>query len=427
MRTRSTDRPEAHRRPGRATALVFLSALAPLVAPAPAEGIPAFARRYGVSCALCHNPAPRLNAFGEQFAGQGFRLSPGETTPRTMNGGDALLSLADHLPLAVRLDVYMTALSGTGSGTSYADLQTPWIVKLLSGGPLSDRVSYYVYFLLSERGEVAGLEDAYLQFDDVAGTGVTLIAGQFQVSDPMFKRELRLSYEDYQAYRFRVGDVRADLAYERGIMALYSPRDGTDLVAQVVAGRGLDEADASRRYDPDRKKNVALRVSQELGAVRAGLFLYAGGERSEGRTSDLLVWGPDLSLSLGPRVAVSLQALRRVDSNPFFLEDCVPGDPRCRPGSDPLEVTSNAFLAEVVWAPQGDMGRLFFTGLFNHVDSDRPALTLRLGEEAPFRRHQSAAASMHYLLRRNVRWMGEVGWDPVADRVRMTTGVTTAF
>ena len=120
-----------------------------------------------------------------------------------------------------------------------ADLQTPWLLKLLSGGEVADDISYYFYFFLGERGEVAGIEDAYLQFTDIAGSGVSVIAGQFQVSDPMFKRELRLEYEDYQPYRVRVGDTRADLTYDRGLMATWSPRDGTDLVFEVVNGQGL--------------------------------------------------------------------------------------------------------------------------------------------------------------------------------------------
>ena len=45
---------------------------------APAGAIPPFARRYKVSCNLCHSPAPRLNAFGEQFAANGFMFAPGE-------------------------------------------------------------------------------------------------------------------------------------------------------------------------------------------------------------------------------------------------------------------------------------------------------------------------------------------------------------
>ena len=64
--------------------------------------------------------------------------------------------------------------------------------------------------------------------DDVIGSGIDVIAGQFQISDPMMKRELRLSFEDYQPYRVRVGDVRADMTYERGLMASYSPWENGD-------------------------------------------------------------------------------------------------------------------------------------------------------------------------------------------------------
>ena len=44
----------------------------------PADAIPAFARRYRVSCMLCHNPVPVLNDFGDRFAADGFRLATGE-------------------------------------------------------------------------------------------------------------------------------------------------------------------------------------------------------------------------------------------------------------------------------------------------------------------------------------------------------------
>jgi hypothetical protein len=62
---------------------IRLAALAALVAawaPADAAAIPAFARKYGVSCQLCHAPAPKLNAFGEQFAGNGFRFAAASRT-----------------------------------------------------------------------------------------------------------------------------------------------------------------------------------------------------------------------------------------------------------------------------------------------------------------------------------------------------------
>jgi hypothetical protein len=249
----------------RAPAAALLSSVLLASIAEPALGIPAFARKYRVSCATCHSPVPRLNAVGEQFAANGFEFVIGEAPRDTINTGDPLLRLQQSLPLAVRLDAYMAAYARERGGQVAFDQQTPWVMKLLSGGQVANKISYYVYFLLTERGEVGGLEDAYVQFTDIAGSGVTVVAGQFQVSDPMFKRELRLEYEDYQPYRVRIGDTRADLTYDRGVMALWSPRDGTDLTLEVVNGQGLRAATIERQYDADAFKNIALRVSQELG------------------------------------------------------------------------------------------------------------------------------------------------------------------
>ena len=67
------------------------------------------------------------------------------------------------------------------------DLSIPYLIKLLSGGEIVRNISYYFYFFFSERGKVAGLEDAFLMFNDLVGD-LDVIVGQFQVSDPLFKR-----------------------------------------------------------------------------------------------------------------------------------------------------------------------------------------------------------------------------------------------
>ena len=83
------------------------------------------------------------------------------------------------------------------------DLQTPLNLKILSGGPISNKISYYFYFFLFERGEIGGVEDAFVYFNDIANVPVDAAVGQFQVSDAMFKRELRLEYQDYAiSYNF---------------------------------------------------------------------------------------------------------------------------------------------------------------------------------------------------------------------------------
>lgn len=411
-------------------ALILLVSMALLVPFASADAIPAFARKYRVSCQLCHAPAPRLTPFGEQFAGNGFEFAVGEPPRDTAATGDPLLRLQNSLPLAIRMDTYLQALTKRRSGEARVDQQTPWVVKLLSGGPIADRVSYYAYFLLTERGEVAGLEDAYLQFTDIAGSGVSLIGGQFQVSDPLFKRELRLEVEDYQPYRVRVGDTRADLTYDRGLMALWSPRDGTDLALMAVNGQGLAAASERRQYDRDGFKNVALRLSQDVGHLRIGGFGYYGEEGADGVTSRLRVLGPDATIPLAGRGELNLQWLRRWDDDPF-LGACTPLDP-CPDGARAATPsTVDAALAELILWPTGQQGRWFVTALVNWIEADRPVVSLRLGEQAdavPYlSRYRTGSLGLHYLLRRNVRLVGEGTWDADLERARLTGGATVAF
>jgi hypothetical protein len=390
--------------------------LLPLL-PSDAAAIPAFARKYGVSCNLCHSTVPRLNAFGEEFAGNGFELVIGEAPRDTIDTGDPLLRLLERLDFALRMDLFATALTPIKRDAANIDLQMPYGIKLLSGGVLADRISYYMYFYMSERGEIAGLEDAYVQFTDIAGSGVSAIVGQFQVSDPLFKRELRLQYEDYQPYRVRVGAARADLTYDRGIMLSYSPWEGGDVVFSVVNGRGLDHAAEDRHYDRDNNKPVSLRYSQELGPVRVGGFGYLALERNSGFTDRITIWGPDVTLSHGA-LEVNGQFLRREDSNPLFA-------------ANPLRTTVNSAMAEVLYGPFGTEGRWTIAGLYNWVDADAPLLSMRLGRAQETggltQRYHSVSGGLHYLARRNVRFMGEAAYDIEFESTRFTTGVVMAF
>jgi hypothetical protein len=411
-----------------ATLAVFL--LTPTRAQAHKLKIPAFARKYGISCQVCHAPVPRLTAAGEAFAANGFEFQVGEEPRDTVGTGDALLRLQRTLPLAVRFDAYAQLLSNRKPGQTSSDLQTPWVMKLLSGGQVADKVSYYMYFLLTERGEVAGLEDAYLQFTDIGGSGISVLAGQFQVSDPMFKREVRLPYEDFHAYRVRVGDARADLTYDRGVMAVFSPWGGADVAVELVSGQGLREATSERQYDRDNGKNGLLRFSQELGPLRVGAFGYAGSEGADGVRNRIAIWGPDASLALGSAGALDMQFIRRTDRNPFF-GTCSVANPCPGGRTRPFETTVNSAFANATFWPQGQAGRLFVSALYNWVAADAPVVSLRLGEQNTptgfLSRYQTGAVGLHYLFRRNVRLMGEAGWDFEREQGRLIAGTMVAF
>ena len=389
-----------------ATALLFTSVT-------PAAAIPAFARRYGVTCSLCHAPAPRLTEFGETFAGNGFQMAAGEAPIDTIDTGDPLLVLAERLPLAVRLDLFAQLFTGTGDRDARSDFQTPFSLKLLSGMPIAKNVSYYLYFFMSERGEVAGIEDAYVQFTDLFGSGVALMIGQFQLSDPLFKRELRLEVEDYNVYRVRVGETRLDLTYDRGLMAVASPWEGGDVTVQLVNGRGIDPAGDDRLFDQDAFKTVAGRVSQSVGPLRLGAYALYGPEDRGDLSNEVVVWGPDLTLVAG-QLELNGQFLRRTDTRPFFLD------------SDE-KTTVDALLGEVIWAPRGPTGGWFVTGLYNRVWADDSIFTVRQGEDGFLDRYETAAVGASWLLARNIRLLGETQWNFEQERARITFGLSSAF
>ena len=379
-----------------------------------AVSMPAFARRYSVSCVQCHHPFPRVTAFGETFAGNGFRMAVGEEPPDTVATGDELLTLHRTVPLAVRADAQAQLFT---NGAAETDLQTPWVLKFISSAPLSGNLSYYFYFLLSERGETAGVEDAFVYWNDIGGRPVDLAVGQFQVSDPLFKRELRLMFEDYAIYRAHIGEQITDLTYDRGLM-LMADAAGFSLTAELVNGNGIGAAGPTRRFDDNALKNLFGHVSRDIvpGRARFGAMGYVG--RSDGATlagarvrSETWMVGADATLTAGP-MDVNLQYLHREDTRPNFVV------------GEPDAVTKGGFV-EVIVAPEEH--RTYGFALYNRIECDQPLLDPRDGGPSNLTRFESAAAGVGYLVARNVRVQFEAGYDMERETGRATVGMTLAY
>ncbi len=369
-----------------------------------ADAIPAFARKYQMSCSTCHAPFPRLKPFGEQFAGRGFRMEDKSKEPAraTYDVGDPLLMLVRDVPLAVRLEGYA---SWKERALAEYDVEWPWTFKILSGGPITDNISYYFYFL-QERGEVVGLEDAFVQFNSIFHLPLDLMVGQYQVCDVLFKRELRLERYDYEIFTTMVGNSDVNLTYNRGLALTWHAPAEIDVVVQAFNGNGIRPADGQGNFDTDNQKDVSLRLVRQFKNVRVGLFGYSGKERfadngSYNRTTYL---GPDLVADLGERWSLSLEYLERRDDNPFFAT-----------ASAPSYVTRGGF-AELHYFPKGQDGRWVLTALYNKVNSDADAADA-----------ETASLTANYLLARNLRLLVEGGRDLVADASRVTVGLVTAF
>ena len=367
--------------------------------------IPAFARQYKISCQTCHSPIPRLKPYGDEFAGNGFRLSDQEPSRYFVDTGDDKLSLLREFPLAVRFDAFVTYKT---EDPNITDLKTPFNIKILSAAAISQSVSYYFYFFLSERGEVAGVEDAYLMYNNLFDLDLDIYVGQFQVSDPLFKREVRLTYEDYQLYRTTVGLSRINLTYDRGIMLTYGTEYGTNIMLEVVNGTGLAEANDFRNFDEDKYKNFMGRVSQDINEnIRVGGFAYLGKEELGTNVkfdNSIVMFGPDASLSFEDKLELNLQYIKRVDDSPYGP---IIGDD---------EKTTNGFMGELIYTPQGDESDWYAVGLYNWVDSDVDILD-----------YKTITGHIGYAMRRNLRLFGEYTHNFTNEFGQFTIGVVSAF
>jgi hypothetical protein len=387
--------------------------LATLVPGGRAAAIPAFARLYGVSCAVCHDPIPRLSAFGEMFVGNGYRFYAGQLPPDRLPTGDPLLTLPGRLRLAMRLDAYAMAYAG---GQAVTDFQTPYNLKIISGGPLTDHLSYYIYFMLSEAGETGGIEDAYVSWNDLGGAPVSVSVGQFQVSDVIFARELRLEHQDFAIYRARIGTTPVNLTYDRGLM-VGADLAGFTITGEVVNGNGNGAAGANGRFDNDSHKSFMGHVSRELpGGVTLGVMGYV--TRQDGAVSGgpavrnrLWMLGADASVALGP-LELRGQFLHREDTRPTFT----PGEP--------VTLTNGGF-GEALLHPAGS--RWYAVALYNRIRTSRPLLDVGLGGPSGLSRYETVTGGGGYLLRRNLRAYAELTWDTELRTTQWTLGMTTAF
>ncbi len=381
---------------------VVMAAL--ILMPPDGVGMPGFARKYNMSCTVCHAPFPKLKPYGFEFIAAGYKLPEGEPPRSTIDTGDDLLTLTRDFPIGMRMDLYGTY---EHEKTPNNDFTVPYLLKIISGGPVTEDISYYFYFFFSEHGEIAGIEDALLYFRDLFGSGVNLTVGQFAVNDPLYKSETRLTREGYMAYKRKPGRSMGTLSYERGIALDTGFEFGLDLVAMVFNGNGIGTADGA--FDVDDYKSGFLRAAQGIGPVSVGGFFYYGREEGQAAAAgalgglaggslsalavdtfdnDIMYVGGDVSLQLEV-FELSALLLRRTDTNPNFTKD---GE----------GVTSHGLLAEAIWRPGYDQGRFALTALYNWFASD---MTDERGDD-PLAYH-SATLSASWLLGRNARLIGE--------------------
>jgi hypothetical protein len=165
-----------------------------------ARAIPAFARKYGTSCATCHTVYPKLNGFGETFRRNGFRF-PGVDSDAAKTETIALGqerdaaafpnaiwpgTLAAALPLALSVNGQALAHPAPHSSGALADHGTAFSLRdlvaeahLWGGGSFDDRLTWFAQVTVTTQPSIE-LENAELHFNDLLGPpqALNLVVGR---------------------------------------------------------------------------------------------------------------------------------------------------------------------------------------------------------------------------------------------------------
>ena len=169
------------------SALFFLALPASLAAaPAFADEIPYFARKYGVSCTQCHVAPPKLNAFGEAFVARGYQM-PGLTPRRTWPFALWVSGRSESLPVPDDVADNLTAYLNRVELISGGQVVAPWLSYFVEWRPVSQ-----------EARSNGTLRDRSGRFEDLFVTAsigrAELSLGQFrQIAQVDVSRRLGLS------------------------------------------------------------------------------------------------------------------------------------------------------------------------------------------------------------------------------------------
>ncbi|GAC1660163.1 MAG: hypothetical protein NVS4B13_08180 [Candidatus Elarobacter sp.] len=212
----------------------------------PADAIPVFAHRYGLTCQACHTTIPHLTAFGDAFLARGYRI-PG-------------LPAKNTTPVALKVKLGYTSGSsgGDADATTTGPLPKATVteVELLIGGSLGSRTSYFSEAYMIDGGFPGRVRDMWISqriTRDGAPTPISLRVGQMALQLPVDPETFRETSDPYAIYSLngyrnpftffapKLGAtvlIGSQLAGTSGAIGLYQGREA----GSALAASGLDRS-----------------------------------------------------------------------------------------------------------------------------------------------------------------------------------------
>jgi hypothetical protein len=332
-----------------------------------AEAIPAFARKYGMSCSACHVAYPVLNQQGIIFRDNGYQFGLEKDEPTALSGA--------YVPLAARtVPAYQFTHATNQPGewgkatTRTGGLATPTL-DLMAAGTFGKDVAFLAVLAGFSPDEAGSIESAWGRVSNVAGTGwLNVRFGKFELDLPMSERRdiLRTSGHAVYAARFPTSAVAFSLTSNQTGVELEG-HDARSLTRYSLAlvnpngdpgGRGawsspLAYAHVSRAFELDSDVLPWLKLGAH-GAMGwwPTRFATAGGAVQPGTGHDYRRYS---------RVGAELQGIFGSASTPFMWTAVATRgqEEASAPDVDPAAATEkNTFTGgylEVLWVPFADV------------------------------------------------------------------------
>ena len=173
--------------------ILVLVALVGVLFPPAADAVPAFARKYDVSCNACHTRHPRLNSFGQRFLENGYQMpgtEDGGSVEKSLFGGPlngaTLGEIGNYFAVRVRGDIQQASFREETEATDDVDIIMPNVVNLFFAGTATKNISFFLEGeYATQEGHGGGLifERAFLVFSNLGGQQIANIkVGEFDPS-----------------------------------------------------------------------------------------------------------------------------------------------------------------------------------------------------------------------------------------------------
>jgi hypothetical protein len=261
---------------------VFSVCFALLILGQAALAIPAFARKYGFNCNMCHVAYPKLNDWGQRFRDNGYQV-PGQV-------GFEKTAFETAIPLAVRTSAGYSLYGGNGQTAGGFHL---YGLDLLAAGVLHKNISFlFVYTPRIDepaadfRGpgagdnpaQLAAIESANIVFSNIVRDKLNLRVGRFEPGfQLMSSKRLYYLLQPFEIYQFAGSRNSFDFSANHiGVEATGRFKPGLKYAVGYINGTGAN---------PDNNKwnDVYVALSKTFGAgegqsagQRIGIFGYLG-------------------------------------------------------------------------------------------------------------------------------------------------------